>query len=216
MAGLNPSGVICEIIKDDGEMARMPDLIAFAQLHGLKIGTIADLIAYRRRTERFVERVLETPFESVHGGPFKLILYRNTIEGAEHIALVRGDIDPTKPTVVRMHQIDFAADLLGHVEARQNYIPKAMQALAASDGPGVVVFLRDPGLHGLAERLGGADKPTAVDRSLKAYGVGAQILLDLGVKDMIVMSSTRPNPTALEGYGLRIVGWRDMDGEDQS
>ena len=216
MAGLAPAGVICEIIKDDGEMARMPDLIAFAQLHGLKIGTIADLIAYRRRTERFVERVLETPFESVHGGPFKLILYRNTIEGAEHIALVRGDIDPTKPTVVRMHQIDFAADLLGHVEARQNYIPKAMQALAASDGPGVVVFLRDPGLHGLAERLGGADKPSAVDRSLKAYGVGAQILLDLGVKDMIVMSSTRPNPTALEGYGLRIVGWRDMDGEDQS
>jgi len=216
MAGLTPAGVICEIIKDDGEMARMPDLIAFAQLHGLKIGTIADLIAYRRRTERFVERVLETPFESVHGGPFKLILYRNTIEGAEHIALVRGDIDPTKPTVVRMHQIDFAADLLGHVEARQNYIPKAMQALAAGDGPGVVVFLRDPGLHGLAERLGGADKPTAVDRSLKAYGVGAQILLDLGVKDMIVMSSTRPNPTALEGYGLRIVGWRDMDGEDQS
>jgi 3,4-dihydroxy 2-butanone 4-phosphate synthase/GTP cyclohydrolase II len=216
MAGLNPSGVICEIIKDDGEMARMPDLIAFAQLHGLKIGTIADLIAYRRRTERFVERVLETPFESVHGGPFKLILYRNTIEGAEHIALVRGDIDPSKPTVVRMHQIDFAADLLGHVEARQDYIPKAMQALTANDGPGVVVFLRDPGLHGLAERLGGADKPTAVDRSLKAYGVGAQILLDLGVKDMIVMSSTRPNPTALEGYGLRIVGWRDMDGEDQS
>ena len=216
MAGLNPSGVICEIIKDDGEMARMPDLIAFAQLHGLKIGTIADLIAYRRRTERFVERVLETPFESVHGGPFKLILYRNTIEGAEHIALVRGDIDPTRPTVVRMHQIDFAADLLGHVEARQDYIPKAMQALTANDGPGVVVFLRDPALQGLAERLGGADKPAAVDRSLKAYGVGAQILLDLGVKDMIVMSSTRPNPTALEGYGLRIVGWRDMDGEDQS
>lgn len=216
MAGLIPAGVICEIIKDDGTMARMPDLIAFAQLHGLKIGTIADLIAYRRRTERFVERVMETPFESVHGGAFKLILYRNTIEGAEHIALVRGDIDPAKPTVVRMHQIDFAADLLGHVEARQDYIPRAMRALAAQDGPGVVVFLRDPGLHGLAERLGATNKPAAVDRSLKAYGVGAQILLDLGVKDMIVMSSTRPNPTALEGYGLRIAGWRDMDGEDQS
>jgi len=199
MAGLIPAGGICEIIKDDGTMARMPDLIA-----------------YRRRTERFVERVMETPFESVHGGAFKLILYRNTIEGAEHVALVRGDIDPTKPTVVRMHQVDFAADLLGHVEARQDYIPKAMQALAAQDGPGVVVFLRDPDLHGLAERLGGVAKPAAVDRSLKAYGVGAQILLDLGVKDMIVMSSTRPNPTALEGYGLRIVGWRDMDGEDQS
>ncbi|WP_292093208.1 3,4-dihydroxy-2-butanone-4-phosphate synthase [Brevundimonas sp.] len=216
MAGLTPAGVICEIMNDDGTMARMPDLIAFAQLHGLKIGTIADLIAYRRRTERFVERVLDTPFESVHGGPFRLMLYRNTIEGAEHIALVSGKIDPTKPTIVRMHQIDFAADLLGHVEARQDYIPKALKALSQNDGPGVAVFLRDPALHGLAERLTGAPKPEALDRSLKAYGVGAQILLDLGVKDMIVMSSTRPNPTALEGYGLRIVGWRDMDGEDQS
>ncbi|AYG96038.1 3,4-dihydroxy-2-butanone-4-phosphate synthase [Brevundimonas naejangsanensis] len=216
MAGLTPAGVICEIIKDDGTMARMPDLIAFAQLHGLKIGTIADLIAYRRRTERFVERVLDTPFESVHGGPFRMIVYKNTIEGAEHIALVHGDIDPAKPTVVRMHQIDFAADLLGHVEARQDYIPRALKALSSNDGPGVAVFLRDPGLHRLSERLVGGDKPAAADRAIKAYGVGAQILLDLGVRDMIIMSSTRPNPTALEGYGLRIVGWRDMDGEDQS
>ena len=216
LAGLTPAGVICEIIKDDGTMARMPDLVSFAQLHGLKIGTIADLIAYRRRTERYVERALETEFDSVHGGPFKLIQYRNTIEGAEHIALVRGDIDPSRPILVRMHQIDFAADLLGHVEARQDYIPKAMKTLTAHDGPGVIVFLRDPGMHGLADRLGRGDKPAAVDRAIKNYGVGAQILLDLGVRDMIIMSSTRPNPTALEGYGLRIVGWRDMDGEDQS
>jgi 3,4-dihydroxy 2-butanone 4-phosphate synthase/GTP cyclohydrolase II len=216
MAGLNPSGVICEIIKDDGTMARMPDLVAFAQLHGLKIGTIADLIAYRRRTERFVERVMDTPFESVHGGPFRLMLYRNTIEGHEHVALVHGQIEPGKPTLVRMHQVDFAADLLGHVETRQCYIPQALKAITAHDGAGVTVFLRDPDLHGLAERLAGIDKPKAVDRSIRNYGVGAQILLDLGVRDMIVMSSTRPNPTALEGYGLRIVGWRDMDGEDQS
>lgn len=216
MAGLIPAGVICEIIKDDGTMARMPDLIAFAQLHGLKIGTIADLIAYRRRTERFVERILDTPFESVHGGPFHMAVYKDTIEGAEHVALVHGDIDSTKPTVVRMHQIDFAADLLGHVEARQDYIPRALKALSADKQPGVAVFLRDPGLHRLSERLVGGDKPAAMDRALKAYGVGAQILLDLGVRDMIIMSSTRPNPTALEGYGLRIVGWRDMDGEDQS
>jgi 3,4-dihydroxy 2-butanone 4-phosphate synthase/GTP cyclohydrolase II len=216
MAGLIPAGVICEIIKDDGEMARMPDLIAFAQLHGLKIGTIADLIAYRRRTERFVERVLDTPFESVHGGPFRMVVYKDTIEGAEHVALVHGDIDPSKPTVVRMHQIDFAADLLGHIEARQDYIPRALKALSADKGPGVAVFLRDPGLHRLSERLVGGDKPAAADRAIKAYGVGAQILLDLGVRDMIIMSSTRPNPTALEGYGLRIAGWRDMDGEDQS
>ena len=216
MAGLTPAGVICEIMNDDGSMARMPDLVAFAQLHGLKIGTIADLIAYRRRTERLVERVMDTPFESVHGGPFRLMLYRNTIEGHEHIALVKGQIEPGQPTLVRMHQVDFAADLLGHVEARQNYVPRALKAISDHPGAGVTVFLRDPELHGLAERLAGVEKPIAVDRSIRNYGVGAQILLDLGVRDMIVMSSTRPNPTALEGYGLRIVGWRDMDGEDQS
>ena len=216
MAGLTPAGVICEIMNDDGSMARMPDLVAFAQLHGLKIGTIADLIAYRRRTERYVERVMDTPFESIHGGPFRLMLYRNTIEGVEHVALVKGKIEAGKPTLVRMHQVDFAADLLGHVEARQDYVPRSLQAISEHAGAGVTVFLRDPELHGLAERLVGVEKPKAVDRALRNYGVGAQILLDLGVRDMIVMSSTRPNPAALEGYGLRIVGWRDMDGEDQS
>jgi 3,4-dihydroxy 2-butanone 4-phosphate synthase/GTP cyclohydrolase II len=216
MAGLTPAGVICEIMNDDGSMARMPDLVAFAQLHGLKIGTIADLIAYRRRTERYVERVMDTAFDSVHGGPFRLMLYRNTIEGAEHIALVKGKIEPGKPTLVRMHQVDFAADILGHVEARQDYVPQALRAISDHPGAGVVVFLRDPELHGLAERLAGVEKPRAVDRSLRNYGVGAQILLDLGVRDMVVMSSTRPNPAALDGYGLRIVGWRDMDGEDPS
>lgn len=216
MAGLTPAGVICEIMNDDGTMARMPDLVAFAQLHGLKIGTIADLIAYRRRTERLVERVMDTPFESVHGGPFRLMLYRNVIEGVEHVALVHGKIEPGKPTLVRMHQVDFAADLLGHVESRQAYIPKALKAITDHAGAGVTVFLRDPELRGLAERLAGGDKPTAVDRSIRNYGVGAQILKDLGVRDMIVLSSTRPNPAALEGYGLSIVGWRDMDGEDQA
>ncbi|CAN5203771.1 3,4-dihydroxy-2-butanone-4-phosphate synthase [soil metagenome] len=216
MAGLTPSGVICEIMNEDGTMARMPDLVAFAQLHGLKIGTIADLIAYRRRTERYVERVMDQPFESVHGGPFRLMLYRDTIEGGEHVALVQGRIEPGKPTLVRMHQVDFAADLLGHAEARQDYVPRALKTISASGGPGVVVFLRDPTLQGMAARLAGPDKAVASDRAIKAYGLGAQILLDLGVREMIVMSSTRPEPTALEGYGLKIVGWRDMDGEDQS
>jgi 3,4-dihydroxy 2-butanone 4-phosphate synthase/GTP cyclohydrolase II len=216
MAGLTPAGVICEIMNDDGTMARMPELVAFAQLHGLRIGTIADLIAHRRRTERFVERVMDAPFDSVHGGPFRLMLYRNAIEGTEHIALVKGKVEAGKPTLVRMHQVDFAADILGHVEARQNYVPQAMRALSDHAGPAVMVFLRDPELQGLAERLANVEKPKAVERSLRNYGVGAQILLDLGVRDMVVMSSTRPNPTALEGYGLRIVGWRDMDGEDRS
>lgn len=216
MAGLTPAGVICEIMNDDGTMARMPELISFAQLHGMKIGTIADLIAYRRRTERFVERALDTPFESIYGGTFRMVVYRDTIEGNEHVAMVKGDITPDQTTLVRMHQIDFAADLLGHIEARQDYIPRALQALSKHDGPAIAVFLRDPGLHRLSERLVGGDKPAAVDRALKNYGVGAQILLDLGVRDMKLMSSTRPNPTALEGYSLRIVGWCDMDGEEQS
>jgi len=216
MAGLTPAGVICEVMNEDGSMARMPDLVAFAQLHGLKIGTIADLIAYRRRTERYVERVMDQPFESVHGGPFRLMLYRDTIEGGEHVALVHGRIEPGKPTLVRMHQVDFAADLLGHREDRQNYIPAALKEISKTGEPGVVVFLRDPTLQGLAERLAGPDKPPSADRAIKAYGMGAQILLDLGVRDMIVMSSTRPEPTALDGYGLKIVGWRDMHGEDQS
>jgi len=216
MAGLTPAGVICEIMNDDGTMARMPELVTFAQLHGIKIGTIADLIAYRRRTERFVERALDTPFESIYGGTFRMVVYRDTIEGNEHVALVKGDVTPSQTTLVRMHQIDFAADLLGHIEARQDYIPRALQALSQHDGPAIAVFLRDPGLQRLSERLVGGDKPAAVDRALKNYGVGAQILLDLGVRDMNLMSSTRPNPTALEGYGLRIVGWYDMDGEEQS
>jgi len=212
MAGLIPSGVICEIMNEDGTMSRMPDLVAFAQLHGLKIGTIADLIAYRRRTERYVERVMDTPFESVFGGPFRLMLYRDTIEGGEHVALVHGRIDPNRPTLVRMHQVDFAADLLGHREDRQGYIPAALKAISQHGQAGVVVFLRDPALHGLAERLAGAEKPVTApnDRAIKSYGLGAQILLDLGVRDMILMSSTRPEPTALEGYGLRIVGWRPV------
>ena len=115
-----------------------------------------------------------------------------------------------------MHQVDFAADLLGHREGRQGYIPAALKQISEASEPGVVVFLRDPSLQSLAERLAGAERPAVSDRAIKAYGLGAQILLDLGVRDMIVMSSTRPEPTALDGYGLRIVGWRAMNGEDLS
>jgi 3,4-dihydroxy 2-butanone 4-phosphate synthase/GTP cyclohydrolase II len=211
LAGLYPAGVICEVMNEDGSMARLPDLIAFAQLHGLKVGTIADLIAYRRRTERFVERVLEQPFESVYGGAFRLILYRNTIDETEHVALVKGKIDPKAPVLVRMHQVDFAADILGHADARQTYVPDAMRAIARHRGAGVVVFLRDPRPTSLSERLSGVDPHAENARGLRVYGVGAQILLDLGVRDMIALSSTHPKPAALEGYGLRIVGWKSFD-----
>jgi 3,4-dihydroxy 2-butanone 4-phosphate synthase/GTP cyclohydrolase II len=211
LAGLQPAGVICEIMNDDGTMARLPDLVAFAQLHGLKIGAIADLIAYRRRTERFVERVLETPFESVHGR-FRLHVYRNTIDRAEHLALVKGKIDPDKPTMVRVHQIDPAADVLGHVEARRDYVPLALQMIGGYEGAGVALFLRDPSPTFMSDRFsGGHDYNAAV---LRDVGVGAQILLDLGVREMILLTSTRARLPALEGYGLKIVDRRPMHRED--
>jgi len=205
MAGLNPAGVICEIMKDDGSMARLPDLVAFAQLHGLKIGTIADLIAHRRRTERQVERVLETPFDSTYGGRFRMVIYRNILDGTEHIVLTKGKIDPDRPTLVRMHRVDFAADMLGHVEERRDYVPRALQAISEYDGAGVAVFIRDSNPAWLSERYGGeaADHGANV---LRDYGVGAQILLDLGVRDMVLLSNASTVLPGSGGYGLKIVG----------
>ena len=207
LAGLNPAGVICEFMKDDGSMALLPDLVGFAQLHGLKIGTIADLIAYRRRTERQVERVLERPFDSVHGGHFRLLIYRNIIDRTEHAVLLKGRVDPDKPTLVRVHQVDMAADMLGHVEARRDYVPSALSALGAYEGAGVAVFIRDPNPQWLSERYGGdLEREHVQQRALRDYGVGAQILLDLGVRDMVLLTQSQAKLAGLEGYGLRVVG----------
>jgi 3,4-dihydroxy 2-butanone 4-phosphate synthase/GTP cyclohydrolase II len=205
MAGLTPAGVICEIMKDDGSMARLPDLVSFAQLHGLKIGAIADLIAYRRRTERQVERVLETPFDSTYGGRFRMVIYRNIIDGTEHVVLTKGKIDPDKPTLVRMHRVDMAADMLGHVEARRDYVPKALQAIAAYDGAGAAVFIRDSNPAWLSERYGQPDV-SQTENVLRDYGVGAQILIDLGVRDMNLLTSSKTVLPGSAGYGLRILG----------
>ncbi|MDE2486646.1 MAG: 3,4-dihydroxy-2-butanone-4-phosphate synthase, partial [Alphaproteobacteria bacterium] len=210
MAGLYPAGVICEIMKDDGSMARLPDLVPFAQLHGLKIGTIADLIAYRRRTERQVERVLERPFDSAYGGRFRMIVYRNVIDGTEHVVLARGKIDPERPTLVRMHRVDMAADMLGHVEARRDYVPRALRAIAEYDGAGVAVFIRDPNPHWLSERYGREDASQS-DNILRDYGIGAQILLDLGVRDMRLLSSSATVLPGSAGYGLKILGRVPLD-----
>src|ERR1043166_3755945 len=154
LAGLNPSGVICEIMNDDGSMARLPDLVAFAQLHGLKIGTIADLIAYRRRTERQWERVLETPFNSAYGGRFRMVIYRNSLDQTEHVVLTKGRIEADKPTLVRMHRVDMATDMLGAIETRREYVPRALKAMEAYDGAAVAVFIRDSNPHWLSERYG--------------------------------------------------------------
>lgn len=210
MAGLNPAGVICEIMKDDGSMARLPDLISFAQLHGLKIGTIADLIAYRRRTERQVERVLETPFDSAYGGRFRMVIYRNILDKTEHVVLTKGKIDPDRTTLVRMHRVDFAADMLGHTEARRDYVPLALKAIADYEGAGVAVFIRDSNPAWLSERYGAEPGTDHGANVLRDYGVGAQILLDLGVRDMELLSNSKTVLPGSGGYGLRIVGRRAL------
>jgi len=210
MAGLYPAGVICEVMNDDGTMARLPDLIKFAQTHGLKIGTIADLIAYRRRTERFVDRVLEKSFESRWGGQFRLFVYRNRLDQGEHIALVRHQPDSNRPTLVRMHQLDLAADVLGAADDRAGLVEAAMNRLAAYDGPAVMVMLRDLDPRVLSNRFSVDDTESPSPRGLRDYGVGAQILLDLGVREMIALSDSKPRPAALEGYGLSIVDWTPL------
>ncbi|MDP3173082.1 MAG: 3,4-dihydroxy-2-butanone-4-phosphate synthase [Phenylobacterium sp.] len=211
MAGLNPAGVICEIMKDDGSMARLPDLVAFAQLHGLKIGTIADLIAYRRRTERQVERVLETPFESTYAGRFRMLIYRNVLDRTEHVVLSRGRIEPDRATLVRVHMVDFAADMLGHVDTRHDYVPKALQAIADYDGAGVAIFIRDPNPASLSERYGQSTiEPNVTASIVRDYGIGSQILLDLGVRDMILLTNTAPQMPGFTGYGLKIVDYRAL------
>ena len=212
LAGLIPAGVICEIMKDDGAMARLPDLVAFAQLHGLKIGTIADLIAYRRRTERQVERVIETPFDSVYGGRFRMLVYRNVIDRTEHVVLTKGKIEPDKPTLVRMHRVDMAADMLGHVESRQDLVPRALNAIGGFDGAGVAVFIRSSNPDHISQRYSQGDQPTPHDVIQRDYGIGAQILLDLGVRDIILLSGT---PATLRlpgsgGYGIRILEQRGL------
>jgi 3,4-dihydroxy 2-butanone 4-phosphate synthase/GTP cyclohydrolase II len=211
LAGLNPAGVICEIMKDDGSMARLPDLIAFAQTHGLKIGTIADLIAYRRRTERQVERVLETPVESAFGGRFRMVIYRNILDRTEHMVLTRGRIEPDRPTLVRMHRLDLAADVVGAGGQRSSYVRAALEALAAGEGAGVAVFISDSNPAWLSERYG-ADP--AVDHGanvIRDYGVGAQILIDLGVRDMVLLTNSATVLPGSAGYGLRILERRPLD-----
>jgi 3,4-dihydroxy 2-butanone 4-phosphate synthase/GTP cyclohydrolase II len=211
LAGLNPAGVICEIMKDDGSMARLPDLIVFAQTHGLKIGTIADLIAYRRRTERQVERVLETPVESAFGGRFRMVIYRNILDRTEHMVLTRGRIEPDRPTLVRMHRLDLAADVIGAGGQRSSYVRAALEALAAGEGAGVAVFISDSNPAWLSERYG-ADP--AVDHGanvIRDYGVGAQILIDLGVRDMVLLTNSATVLPGSTGYGLRILERRPLD-----
>ena len=147
---------------------------------------------------------------STYGGPFRMIIFRNTIDRTEHVALVKGKIDADKPTLVRMHRVDLAADMLGQVEARRDYVPKALKALAAYDGAGVAVFIRDSNPAWLSERYGQPDV-SQTDNVLRDYGVGAQILIDLGVRDMLLLTSSKTVLPGSTGYGLQILGRVPLD-----
>lgn len=213
MAGLNPSGVICEIMNDDGTMARLPDLLRFADEHGLKVATIADLIAYRRRTEQLVARTLSVPFSSVHGGDWTLHIYTNRLNGVEHPVLVKGNVQKDQPTLVRMHALSVLDDVLGDVRRGERGDLTAAMEMIAAEGQGLVVLLRDQKPQALSPRFAEHRADSKPSPQLRDYGVGAQILLDLGVQDMILLSNTARMIVGLEGYGLKVVGQRPIPPE---
>ncbi|MEL0290336.1 MAG: 3,4-dihydroxy-2-butanone-4-phosphate synthase [Alphaproteobacteria bacterium] len=213
----NPAGVICEIMKDDGRMARLPDLVTFAKAHDLKIASIADLIAWRRRNESLVQRMVETTVTTRIAGDWRMMIYANTISNIEHIALVKGDISGDTPVLVRMHALDLMADLLGEVSEKRagNELASAMQMIADA-GQGVVVVLREASASSLTAMVSQkivAQIDGGSNRELRDYGVGAQILTDLGVSQMILLSNTRPNVVSLEGYDLEITDWKPLQQE---
>ena len=215
LAGLNPSGVICEIMAEDGSMARLDKLIAFARLHGLKIGTIRDLIAYRRRHDHLVEKRAESRFHSRWGGDWRAISFWNKATRGETMALVKGHIDPAKPTLVRMHALSVFDDVFARDTERYGLLEGAMRIIG-EEGAGVVVLINRPSpdhasraIRGLAgERAPTSDDDMPAEQ--RDYGVGAQILAELGVHDMVLLTNTRHALVGLEGYDLSIVGERPI------
>ena len=204
LAGLNPSGVICEIMNEDGSMARLPDLVAFAQRHNLKIGTISDLISYRRRHDNLVKMRQEQTITSEVGGDWTMRIYTDETQGAEHIVLIKGDIGGPAPVLVRMHAMDPLLDVVGvGPKGRADEFGDAMRLIAA-EGRGVLVLLRD-----LTMKLVVGDEVSP--QTLRQYGLGAQILSSLGISDMILLSnSPKPKVMGLEAYGLSIMGTRKI------
>lgn len=215
LAGFSAAGVICEIMNDDGSMARLPDLAPFARDHNLKIGTIADLIAYRRKNEKLVKKINETSFHSRFGGEFRLILFRAHITGTEHIALVKGDVENSeKPVLVRMHAINVLDDALGGHE--YSPLQKAMEMIA-SEEKGVIVCIRESEKQTLSSMLEDEENNEQEqsgkihDRPLRHYGVGAQILKELGVRQMRLITNAPKTVIGLDGYGLEITGYKQME-----
>src|SRR3982750_3990342 len=205
LAGLNPSAVICEIMSDDGTMARLDDLMEFARAHGLKIGTIRDLIAYRLKKDHLVERVATAGFKASSGAEWQAQVFRDKASGEEQLALVHGALDTTGPVLVRMHSLDLFADVLGESGPRSGLLHGAMRSIE-EEGSGVLVALHAaaPGSLSRSPDLR-AGKPAEAGDAVRGYGTGAQILAALGIHDMILLTNTHHSPVALAGYGLAIV-----------
>jgi 3,4-dihydroxy 2-butanone 4-phosphate synthase/GTP cyclohydrolase II len=218
MAGLFPAAVICEIMNDDGTMARIQDLVLFAERHGLKIGTIEDLIAYRLKNDRLVRRVARSSVESAFGGTFDMNIYTTTVEPVEHLALVKGDLEKPGPVLVRVHAVNLLGDLLGVGEEAGSgtLIAKSMRAVE-KEGRGVVVLIRDLGPKSVSGWIGRRAAPAAAKKDMRGrrqveIGVGSQILRDLGVTDMVLLTNTPAHVyVGLEAFGLRIVGTRAIE-----
>jgi 3,4-dihydroxy 2-butanone 4-phosphate synthase/GTP cyclohydrolase II len=209
MAGLIPAGVICEIMNADGTMARLPDLIAYAQRHGLKLGTIADLIAHRRGSEKLVRRVHETRTDHLDTGPWQVIVYNSTVNQGEHVVMVKGDIASPGPVLVRMQAIDPIQILPG---GRTNKLMHQAMRMIEAEGRGVMVVLHDWRSGSLLEMVTGRRTGASGQEGiLRDYGIGAQILADLGVREMELLTNTDRTIVGLEGYGLKIIGRRAID-----
>ena len=204
LAGLNPAGVICEIMKDDGTMARMDDLVAFSRLHDIKMGTIRDLIAYRMRHDHLVEKATESIFTSDYGGEWRATTFRNKIDGSTNLVLQKGHVDPGKPTLVRMHAISIFDDLLGRPGNRKRVLQRAMAAIG-EEGSGVIVVLM-PGQPDVLQ----AEIAGRPEGELREYGIGAQILAELGIHDMILLTNSSRNVVGIEGYGLHVIAERPI------
>ena len=211
LAGLNPSAVICEIMRDDGSMARLDDLMDFARQHGLKIGTIRDLIAYRLKKDYMVARAAGTAFKATSGAEWQAQVFRDKATGEEQLALVHGALDVTRPVLVRMHSLDLFADVLGEASPRSGQLQRAMRMIE-KEGSGVVVALHAAAPGSLSRSADiRSGKPTE-GPAIRSYGIGAQILAALGIHQMILLTNTHHSPVALSGYGLEIVEERAIEG----